>query len=522
MKLTRIASGIMVLSVGVITQVQADDHRYVIEVAAGHQGVVKALAKKLGGDIKLEGDAFFAATFTGKDLAQVKGLLKNPHITLIEEDVRRYPLALYKDDVGDPMSTQITPYAIYQSRANEVTFNPSAGMKVCVIDSGLDASNPDFVWNNITGDNDSGTGNWYDNGGPHGTHVAGTIAAADNDVGVIGMAPGVALHIVKVFNASGWGYSSDLAYAASKCRNASANIISMSLGGGGTNRTEKKAFDDFTAAGGLVLAAAGNDGNSVRSYPAGYPSVMMIGANDANNNIASFSQFPTCLSGRGKRAVNDDGICVEVTAGGVNTLSTYPVGMATAAAVTADSAAIASSAMENLGVVTASNAHYMGTAQAIDTNANGKVCLIDRGAISFHDKVLNCQNSGGVAAVIVNNVSGMLYATLGDTNATTIPAVGAALEDRATLLNAQNISVSIAASDYGFMSGTSMATPAVSGVAALVWSNHSECTGTQIRNALKATAMDAGAIGKDNYFGYGIVNAQLADVYLTTNGCSGK
>ncbi|MGL4474026.1 MAG: S8 family serine peptidase, partial [Shewanella sp.] len=165
---------------------------------------------------------------------------------------------------------------------------------------------------------------------------------------------------------------------------------------------------------------------------------------------------------------------------------------------------------------------YMGTAQAIDTNANGKVCLIDRGAISFHDKVLNCQNSGGVAAVIVNNVSGMLYATLGDTNATTIPAVGAALEDRATLLNAQNISVSIAASDYGFMSGTSMATPAVSGVAALVWSNHSECTGTQIRNALKATAMDAGAIGKDNYFGYGIVNAQLADVYLTTNGCSGK
>ncbi|KZK70441.1 alkaline serine protease [Shewanella baltica] len=521
MKLTKIASAIIALSVGVITQVQADDHRYVIQVEAGHKGVVKALAKKLGGNIKLEGDQFIAATFTGKDLAQVKGLLNNPHITLIEEDLRRYPMSLYKDSVGNPMTAQVTPYAIYQSRANQVALNPSAGMKVCVIDSGLDNSNPDFDWNNITGDNDSGTGNWFQNGGPHGTHVAGTIGSANNNMGVIGMAPGVAMHIVKVFNASGWGYSSDLAYAANKCSNAGANIISMSLGGGGANNTEKNAFDAFTAAGGLVVAAAGNDANSVRSYPAGYPSVMMIGANDADNNIADFSQFPTCLSGRGKRATNNDGICVEVTAGGVDTLSTYPAGMATAASVTADGATVASSAMENLGAASA-DTYFMGTAQATDANANGKVCIIDRGVISFHDKVLNCENSGGVAAVIVNNESGMLYATLGDTNATSIPAVGAALEDKAALLAAQNITVSIGGSDYGFMSGTSMATPAVSGMAALVWSNHSECTGTQIRNALKATAMDAGTPGKDVYFGYGIVNAKAADTYLTTYGCSGK
>ena len=51
----------------------------------------------------------------------------------------------------------------------------------------------------------------------------------------------------------------------------------MSLGGGGANSTEENAFNTFTENGGLVLAAAGNDGNSVRSYPAGYKSVMMIG-----------------------------------------------------------------------------------------------------------------------------------------------------------------------------------------------------------------------------------------------------
>jgi subtilisin family serine protease len=163
----------------------------------------------------------------------------------------------------------------------------------------------------------------------------------------------------------------------------------------------------------------------------------------------------------------------------------------------------------------------MGTAEAVNSEAAGKICVIDRGNISFHDKVLNCENSGGVGAVIINNEAGMLYGTLGDANATSIPAVGGALEDRTTLLNAASMTVKIGTSDYGFMSGTSMATPAVSGIAALVWSNHPTCTGTEIRNALKATAYDAGAAGKDVYFGYGIVKAKAADDYLTANGCAG-
>ena len=338
------------------------------------------------------------------------------------------------------------------------------------------------------------------------------------------MAPGVDMHIIKVFNAAGWGYSSDLAFAADKCSAAGANIISMSLGGGAANSTEENAFKAFTDAGGLVVAAAGNDGNNVRSYPAGYSSVMMIGANDANNNIADFSQFPSCTvtTGRGKnvKTTTDETICVEVTAGGVDTLSTYPAGLATNASMSADGTAYASSSMENIGNVNGST-YYMGTAETTDSAANGNVCVIDRGVISFHDKVQNCQNSGGIGAVLINNEAGMLYGTLGDTNATTIPAVGAAFEDRSALLAATTVNISIGATDYGFMSGTSMATPGVSGIAALVWSNHNECTGTEIREALKATAEDNGAAGKDVYFGYGIVKAATADTYLTTNGCAG-
>ncbi|MCL1142053.1 S8 family serine peptidase [Shewanella gaetbuli] len=520
MKLSILSSAMLALSLGVSASSQAANDRYVIQVDPQKKGVVKALAKQLGAQIHVDGDGFIAATFSGKDLAQVKGLLNNPHVKLVELDQPRHLMSVYADDNGDPMTQQVTPYAVYQSQADQVTFNPNAGIKVCVIDSGLDRSNTDFEWNNITGDNDSGTGSWDVNGGPHGTHVAGTIAAADNGFGVVGMAPGVDLHIIKVFNDDGWGYSSDLAHAANLCSAAGANIISMSLGGGGSNSTESNAFEAFTDAGGLVLAAAGNDGNNVRSYPAGYSSVMMIGANDANNNIADFSQFPSCTSGKGRRATTDETICVEVTAGGVDTLSTYPAGMATASSLTADGGFITSSSMENAGSVTGST-YFMGTAEAVDSAANGNICVIDRGAISFHDKVANCEASGGVGAVIINNEPGMLYATLGEANTTSIPAVGVALEDRAILLAASTMAINIGTSDFGFMSGTSMATPAVSGVAALVWSQHNECTGTEIREALKATAEDAGAAGKDVYFGYGIVKAAAAHAYLTANGCEG-
>ena len=525
-KLTKLSIATLI-ALGTSSAAMADDNRYIIKIEAGQESTVKALAAQMGGNIKVDAKGFIAVSFDNKSFIQSKkdlsSVLKSPYVQSIEADPRRYLNAAYNDDVGDPSVTQLTPYAVYQSQANQLDVDSSNYKKVCVIDSGLAGKqgetgdlNTDFDWTVITGSDDTGTGEWDTDGGPHGTHVAGTVAAADNDYGVVGMAPGNPMHIVKVFNASGWGYSSDLAYAAQKCTEGGADIITMSLGGGGANSTEENAFNDFTAAGGLVLAAAGNDGNTTRSYPAGYKSIMMIGANDADNNIASFSQFPSCeLDG-----TTDDGLCVEVTAGGVNTLSTYPAGGATLAGLTADGTGYAASAMENRGSVNGST-YFMGTAEAVDTGAAGKVCTIDRGNISFYDKVANCEASGGIGAIIINNVSGLLRGTLGGANDTTIPVVGTTLEDRDALLAATNIAVSIEGIDYGYMSGTSMATPAVAGVAALVWSNNPSCTGTEIREALKASADDAGAAGKDDYFGYGIVKAADADAYIKANGCDG-
>ncbi len=521
MKNLILKSTLIAATIATAFSASAANDRYIIQVDNAGKGIAKALAKQSGGQINLESNGFFAATFSGKSLEQVKGLMNNPHIKFVEEDPIRVPLGTWNDDAGNPMVEQIAPYGYYQAQADQVSFNPSAGIKVCVIDSGLDHTATDFNMSVITGDNDPGTGNWFDHGGPHGTHVAGTIGAADNGYGVIGMAPGVSMHIIKVFNEAGWGYSSSLAAAANKCADAGANLINMSLGGGRASNQERNAFNSFSNGGGLAIAAAGNDGNNVTSYPAGYESVMMIGAADNNNNIADFSQFPTCESGKGKNKTFNESICVEVAASGVDVLSTFPAGLATSASMTADGAGFASSAMENFGSA-AGQTYYMGTAEATDSGAAGKICMIDRGVISFHDKVANCEASGGLGAVVINNEAGMLFGTLGDPNTTSIPAAGAALEDRAALLAASSVTVDITTSDYGSMSGTSMATPTTVGVAALVWSNHASCSGEQIRSALKATAEDQGAAGHDVNFGYGLVKAAAADAYLTAYGCSGN
>lgn len=152
----------------------------------------------------------------------------------------------------------------------------------------------------------------------------------------------------------------------------------------------------------------------------------------------------------------------------------------------------------------------------------GKVCLISRGNISFADKVLNCQSSGGVGAIIYNNTTGPLAGTMGET-VTTIPSVGATQADGATMLTklGQSASVSVHTTTdlYAAYNGTSMATPHASAVAALVWSHFPSCTAAQMRSTLTKSAQDLGAAGRDVYFGYGLIQAKAAYDRIATLGC---
>ena len=342
------------------------------DIASAKSEVIKA-----GGAIKkeLKKHKMVAATMSKSALNKLR---KNPNVESIEVDVRRKPMA------------QTTPYGYTMVQANQFAQSDTTARKVCIIDTGYNLGHPDLPGTNdgVTGQaNNSAVGNWYNDGNGHGTHVAGTIAAYDNNEGVVGVYPGVNMHIVKIFNDSGqWTYASDLIDAITQCQDAGSNVVNMSLGGGSSSTTERNAMQSFTDAGMLLVAAAGNDGNSAKSYPASYDAVMSVAAVDSSENRASYSQY------------NDQ---VEIAAPGSAVQSTYP------------------------------------------TNT------------------------------------------------------------------------------YASLSGTSMATPHVAGGAALVWSYFPQCSNNQIRSALNATAKDKGSAGRDNFYGYGLM--QLADAYnyLNTNGCAG-
>ncbi|PWW06868.1 MULTISPECIES: S8 family serine peptidase [Pseudidiomarina] len=433
----------------------------------------------------------------------IQGLRNNPNVISVEPDEKRY---LY--------STQYepsTPYGISQVQADLLSDGAAGSRTLCIIDSGYDLGHPDLPQTNVSGSFDAGTGNWYTDENGHGTHVAGTIAALTNGEGVVGVLPNgqINLHIVKVFAESGWAYSSSLIAATDECVTAGAQVINMSLGGSRASKAEERAFANLANAGVLSVAAAGNDGNTRHSYPASYASVVSVAAVDANEQIASFSQQ------------TDQ---VELAAPGVGVLSSVPRGTGEKVELTVANTQYTATSIDGaLPIIATGALAACGIADAACTNVANQVCLIERGVVSFAEKVQACEAGGGVGAVIYNNEPGELLATLGD-YAASIPAVGISAADGATLLTQLGSSTSVgsATSDWAFFDGTSMASPHVAGVAALVWSYHTTCSNQDIRTALTNTAKDLGTSGKDNAYGYGLVQAKAAVDYLDSYGCSGN
>jgi len=434
--------------------------------------------------------------------AAIAALASNPNIDFVEQDAPRYPLG------------QEAPYGIELTQADQVADTFTGDRKVCIIDSGYALGHEDLPGlANVSGTDDSGAGPWSVDGFGHGTHVAGTIVGLNNGVGVVGVAPNnnLKLHIVRVFGDDGaWAYSSTLVKALDDCIANGANVVSMSLGGSMKSRTEDKAFSGANSAGVLSIAAAGNDGNMRKSYPASYSSVVSVAAIDSNKVVASFSQQ------------NDQ---VELSAPGVAVRSTVPVGHGLESTVTAGTSEILANGMDGSPAGTSVGILVdCGIGDSTCPGGGGQICLIQRGTISFANKVLACIAGGGAAAIVYNNEPGALLGTLGGTaGADAIISTGVSDTEGAFLLTQLGTSVTVAnvVSNYAAWDGTSMATPHVSGVAALVWSHHLDCSNDEIRNALTTTADDLGAAGRDNAYGYGLIQAAAANDYLTANVCGG-
>jgi serine protease len=478
----------------------AADARYIIQFHSWGAHVA-ATVRNAGGTIVSQAPdvAAVAARLPAQAIA---GLQRNPLVEFVEPDLPRFPQS------DSPFTGQVVPYGIPMVQADQV----SAGAemrRVCIIDSGYYIDHEDLQSTGVTHSGNQGAGHPLSDGHGHGSHVAGTIAALDNAIGVIGVMPGptsgagnITLHIVRVFNDAGnWAYSFDLARAARECRDAGANVINMSLGGGGQSVFERRAFDEVYGQGVLSVAAAGNNGSTQRSFPASYAAVISVAAIDENKAHASFSQR------------NSD---VELAAPGVGVLSTVPYKETNTLVV--DGSTFYGNHIEFAARGNATGGLSDG-ARCTATNGAwvGRVVLCERGDISFFDKVRNVQNSGGVAAVIYNNEPGNFFGTLGAGNSSTIPAISLSQADgqaiQAQHLNSSGTVTSLSekpASGYEAWSGTSMATPHVAGVAALVWSHNSGWSNAQIRDALQQSAEDLGPAGKDNFFGYGLVQACAA------------
>lgn len=442
----------------------------------------------------------------------LNALARNPNVEYVEADELRYPLALDSASTGTPYALgQRVPYGVTLVQADQLSGANAGNRKICIIDSGYDRTHEDLDKDaDVTGEYDSGTGWWYTDENHHGTHVAGTISALNQaGTGVVGVisSGNIKLHIVKVFNAAGWAYSSTLATAANKCKAAGANVISMSLGGARANKTEQRAFDSLYAGGILNVAAAGNDGTTAISYPAGYASVVSVAALDQNKAWASFSQYNSK---------------VELAAPGVGVLSTVPMGSGSSSALSVGATVYAPGGMEGSPrlSVSAPLADFGLGGAAMPGTMSGKVCLIQRGTYDFATKVSNCQSSGGVGAVVYNNAAGGYGGTLG-TTVTSIPSVTASDVEGATMKNqlGQTAALSVTPSNYAYYDGTSMATPHVSAVAALVWSLNLNCTAAQLRASLDKSALDLGTAGRDTRYGYGLVQAKAADTRIKQLGC---
>lgn len=184
---------------------------------------------------------------------------------------------------------------------------------VAVIDTGVQTNHPDLAGQFVTGYDfyfdDTSVYDGLDD--DHGTHVAGTIAAIDNSIGVIGVAPNIKIMPLKFLGPDG-GYISDAIDAINYAKQNGADIINASWGGGGYSESLKNAIESF---GGVFVVAAGNnktDTDKNPYYPASYTSsnIISVAAIDKYGALASFSNY----------GLNS----VDIAAPGVDIASTYP------------------------------------------------------------------------------------------------------------------------------------------------------------------------------------------------------
>lgn len=262
----------------------------------------------------------FSAALSSTEAARLKN---DSRIAYIEPD---HVVKLAKPGSGGgTQPSQVTPYGITRVVGSITSQDRTTERTAWIIDTGIDLDHPDLnvdisrSTTFITSGRDAKTA---DDLNGHGSHVGGTIAARNNSIGVVGIAPGALMVAVKVLNAQGIGsYSGVIAGVDYVAANAAAgDAANMSLGG-----PASQALDDAVkaAAGeGIYFAlAAGNESEDANNHSparANHANIFTVSAMDSNDRWASFSNFGNppvdfCAPGVSVRSTWKDG--------GYNTIS---------------------------------------------------------------------------------------------------------------------------------------------------------------------------------------------------------
>lgn len=213
--------------------------------------------------------------------------LADPDVASVELDSQVHATEISEPYLGDQWGIG----AVQAGTAWSLT--RGAGVTVAVIDTGVDAGHEDLAGQVLAGVDLTGwtarAGGGIDPNG-HGTHVAGIIAAADNGVGGVGVAPEAKVLPVRVLDEDGAGYASDVAEGIIYAVDHGALVINLSLGGPVASAAQEAAIEYAAQKGVAVLAAAGNSGTGAPpEYPAAYASVIAVAATTPENSVATFS-----------------------------------------------------------------------------------------------------------------------------------------------------------------------------------------------------------------------------------------
>jgi subtilisin len=244
---------------------------------------------------------------------QRAALEESADVLAVEPDGRIYAFGPRLAVEGEPsLDEETIPAGINLIKAPPAwPCSEGKAIKVAVLDTGIDYTHPDLGINYRGGDSFvEGESDPMDYNG-HGTHCAGTIAAAFTGRGVVGVAPSAYLYAVKVLSRTGSGAWSNLIAGIDYAVNdREARILSMSLGAASAPMAVQAMCDMAYSKGALLVAAAGNAGGPVGA-PAAFDSVLAVSAIDEAGTIAAFSN-------RGPE--------IELCAPGVQVLSTAPGG----------------------------------------------------------------------------------------------------------------------------------------------------------------------------------------------------